>query len=785
MNEYGAKQRNGGEKGSNRNAADPSVIGLPFHNPYTFIPFPGKAPERQYHLPLTIDEAETGLKSGILELEVSTVSPLLCCSPVPVDPDAEHKVYKALIIDRDVVMPATAIRGSLRTLLTIITGGTLGYVDEDLWLCQGRDTQLGPSSGRPGVPHNVFLAEVVEPGNSNYPGKIRLGKTQLVKLTALEKIDLQIDSKRPSAGKDISYYWIDDPLNPHVISPEATSICKWKLKMSGRKVISKTKMVKKKDGTSGLREGAILLDGRVLELPEIFWRCYQGRNRNAIRQELKKGDLIWLEPNDVNCTDISSVSDIKSIQWARWGRTGVSINTLLPESVKPDSLNSDGRVDRITQLFGQIPQDKEKKAAGPFAGRIRPHNLIFFDAKDKLIPQVTLAPLSSPHPGCLAFYRDSEDLDAITKRSPLKGYKVYRNTRERGENAPWHYTIQGLYGDQGELELPAQRKINNTVDLLREGVTGKLSIAFRALDNIDMALLLTACSLDWKLGGGKPLGLGHCRVTSIRVIDENGVDIDKFSRDPQSEEPLQLPKDTTSLVSSYAPRIRLYQESQKPVDKLRYPRAAKQNANKKNRGGHIWFSRHAAPKKTKSGDIEAGLQTLWTTGNLTLKAGGKIQIRAQTLRPLNPKAPEADQLYGYDGFETDTGKSNNNRMSIGDIELFDETKHRHATGRSGGNTSQNSATREAQRKLRGEQPATPPMPVTVSGRPHKAGDKIEAVLLEKKTKKGGWKAQSIAGNISGPIQNSGEITTDKKPGDIINVVIKSVCGDNSAFMYVN
>lgn len=769
------------ENGSNKNAAPASCIGFPFHNPYTFIPFPVQCAKRKKPSLLTIDETEQDRQSGILEVEVTTISPLLCCSPVPLeDPKTKHKTFKALTIDNDVVMPATGIRGALRTLMTIITGGTLGYMDEDLWLCQGRDAQLGPSF-RPGIPKNPFLAEVIEPGNSIRPGRIQLGTTKLIELSKLIKLfhsEEEVDNKRgPQKDGRIVHLWIDDPDNPQRLGLVRTCECQWKAKLSGIKVNSR----------GLLREGAVLLDGPVIELPDSFWRVYQGRNRHSVRPELKKGDLIWLEPDDPECKKINSASDIRSIQWARWGRKGIAFKDLLPQHAKPDSFNRDGFVDCVTDLFGQVPMDEEGKAAGPFAARIRPHNLIFFDAKNKLIPGVTLAPLSSPHPGCRAFYRDCDDLDVLNKNSPLKGYKVYRNTREHGETAPWHYRVQGIYDKQGKLETSEKQKINITADLLKEKVTGKLRIAFRALDKTEMALLLTTCSLDWKLGGGKPLGLGHCRVTSIKVLDEEGNMVRQFSRDPNSEEPMQLPAEIASLVCEFVPRIRLYQESQRPVDKLRYPRLVKPNGNRNTRGGHAWFSTFAVPKKSgKNNQDPVGLSTVWTKDNLRRKAEGKTQIRAQALPPLNIENPKADQLYGYDCIcpPEKCEKLKDNRILYGDFEQFDESAHHHAIGISGGNTSQNRETREAQRQLRGEQPV--PMPtaspsVIVN---HKVNDIIEAILLPEKTNKGGWKVRSIDSAISGAIQNNQEVHADKKAGDKVKVMIKILKGNVSGFWFI-
>lgn len=125
-------------RGDNQGAADPSLFGAPFHNPYTFLPFPQQPPKRRRPTPLTIDEVEADRLTGVIGLRLSTLSPLMSCSPVAVDPSAEHKTYRVLRVGLDPIVPASGIRGMLRNLLTILTGGTLGYLDETLWLTQGR-----------------------------------------------------------------------------------------------------------------------------------------------------------------------------------------------------------------------------------------------------------------------------------------------------------------------------------------------------------------------------------------------------------------------------------------------------------------------------------------------------------------------------------------------------------------------------------------------------------------------------------------------------------------------
>lgn len=173
--------------------ASPQILGEAFHNPYTFLPF-GSGPNQVRTQPSlqSIDELEPDRRSGVLVLSVRTLSPLISSHPQPeaVGKDGKHKVYRGLCIGDDVVVPSTGIRGALRTLMTILTSGTLGYVDRDAYLTQGRDVNLSPRRERnsPDQPVSVFLAEVVPAGNALRDGTVRLGETKLVPLQELEHL---------------------------------------------------------------------------------------------------------------------------------------------------------------------------------------------------------------------------------------------------------------------------------------------------------------------------------------------------------------------------------------------------------------------------------------------------------------------------------------------------------------------------------------------------------------------------------------------------------------------
>ncbi|NCD33292.1 MAG: hypothetical protein EOL87_07720 [Spartobacteria bacterium] len=711
-------------KADNERAGDPGLIGGKFKNPYTFIPFPDQPPVRHAPTPLTIDEIELDRFTGVIDIDVKLCSPLLTNDPVEIAEVDQHKTYRALTIDDHVIVPATGVRGSLRSLMSTLTGGTLGHIDEELWLCQGRDLNLGPASAQSKnkYPDQVFLGQVISPGGIYRDGQIQLGQTQLIKLKELETIALRSGVKLERPGNNVSYLWLDDARSS--ISRSADARHPWKIKLSGRPI--------KKDGK---REGLFKADGPIVTLPAALWSAYAGRNRHGIRPELKRGDLVWLEPIDLKLNKISTAAQIKSIQWARWGRGGERLLDIIaaahPHQI-PDAYNPDGLVDEVTDLFGQVPREDMVKEvgcfangdvsdqpgpAGPFVARIRCSNLVFENAKNKCEKEVVLAPLGQPHPGCAAFYRDPKEpntqkaADKISNsKLPLRGFKVYRNTSERDENAPWKYSVQGVYDETGNLKDPHQ-KINKTVDLLPEtaGIKGRLRLTVRALNARELALLLAACSVDWRLGGGKPLGLGHCYAQSVilRKFEDDGLlhDIAQFTRDDTGSS--VLPEPYSGIIQkdkNLCERIELWRASQQQVDKLRYPRAVDENTNGKSRGGHVWFSRHAQPSKGQDEHANAvGLQALHLEGNLKKEADAP-RLSAQPLPMLNPDYPGNDDLFGYDLFAGEGEewfiKQKNNERHYKKFEPFDPVKHARSSDKSGGNTSQNRNSRQQRRDRR-------------------------------------------------------------------------------------
>lgn len=71
----------------------------------------------------------------------------------------------------------------------------------------------------------------------------------------------------------------------------------------------------------------------------------------------------------------------------------------------------------------------------------------------------------------------------------------------------------------------------------------------------------------------------------------------------------------------------------------------------------------------------------------------------------------------------------------------------------------------------------------VHQRQYKVGERVQAVLLEEKTKKGGWNANLTEDERKGPIQNSNDVPPDKKPGDEVTLEIAFINPKTVAFRW--
>lgn len=756
----------------------PELLGEAFHNPYTFVPFHYENVFKNKNEPtlLTADEKlEEERHTGVLRLTLKTATPMLIKSGETLKErearkanrkhkkeDEAHKEYEALTIGDDVIMPSTSIRGFLRYLMTLVTSSPLSYLDKELYLCQGRDLNLGPDEIQ-----EVYMARVVKPGHYERSGVIRMGRVKLVPLhiihaavarfqnskihsegaarayddwkkstkefkaakkakspslneirkenfdherklndiTKKHEKDLRMDSYRGPKGEKL-YGWYE---GTELLLTENANDKKieFELRLSGRPI----KLAGKKE--------AIFWDnhGHDMDIPPHIWAAYMNRYKFGDRSELKKGDLVWVEKYP-NSPEIESHQDIVSLQWARWGRQGTGITDVIPRDMFPDWMSEEQVFSFISDLFGIVSPDKDATCLA-LASRIRPENCVFKNAKSKLNKPMPLAVMGVPHPGCRPFYRQTSSPDTVSSQDKFRGVKIYRTTKEEGDKAPWNFKEQGTY-DNGTVAKGEESKVTFSAPLLQAGAEGELTIAFRSLSKEEIALLLAVCQVPWRLGGGKPLGLGLCHIESMELLDEDGemMFVDRSGwKKPEDGADIELPEDLLpSLKDACKERLDYWKMTQEPVAKLRYPRCCSKNNNNLQRGGHQWFSKCASPKK--AGDGEAlGLEPIYVCGELkdnvrnsgvnNSNSGQEIDlISGQILPQFDPEHPLDDVLYGYDIVfdenqrEKHPFNTKKNVDSFPSLEPFSEAKHSPKDKRHHDNYSQNAKSRHENKRSR-------------------------------------------------------------------------------------
>jgi len=65
----------------------------------------------------------------------------------------------------------------------------------------------------------------------------------------------------------------------------------------------------------------------------------------------------------------------------------------------------------------------------------------------------------------------------------------------------------------------------------------------------------------------------------------------------------------------------------------------------------------------------------------------------------------------------------------------------------------------------------------------RTGDRVECVLLDEKTRKGGWKARRLQGGTEGPITNSGDLPKSAKAGQTVMLRVGAISQDGKRIQF--
>lgn len=448
------------------------------------------------------------------------------------DTDVQHKSYRFFQYeDRDAI-PATSLRGMIRSLFETVTNAPFTVFNGDERLAYRIDP----------IEAQRFKAGIVQSlPNGNQPGVILLCEEAT-----------------------IGAYYDDRKLN--VLKGE------WRCGEKAYAIITRTKNNTAKvkaiarqyeelpaDGESRIYSGWVKVTGRTIETKrnesffyfkgdqaqaqQVFFDADREADFNAIlstqlqehgdsfRQRLQSerlapDNLVYVELEQVGVT-------VRNIALAKVARLRYrhSIGDLLPAHLQPSEHYE--KLDIASRVFGWVRANpaEDRKARVAYAGRVRFSHAVLTEDKGVYTEEMPLAILSSPKPTTTLFYlrKKNGEWSEAERTQPgaamTIGYDGPNQLRGRK-----FYRHHGNALNRLEYERAQQRRDhqNRSVRGVRApGNVFQFTIDFHNLAPVELGALLWTLNLSgdegcyFRLGYAKPLGFGSVKlqVESVELLD--------------------------------------------------------------------------------------------------------------------------------------------------------------------------------------------------------------------------------------------------------------------------
>jgi CRISPR-associated protein (TIGR03986 family) len=747
---------------------NPSTSERAARAPYNFVPLP----ERVFEVTDGIevngvkvkpwemhDQFVPGTCSGWIDLEIETLTPLYIRGAARQTGDGRWDVRDARVRSEPYTtpsgkpaIPGSSLRGMVRTLVEILSFSKIQPVSEvEPFFRTVDDSRIGrvyrnrmTAGGgvRAGILRFQGGQATIEPRE-----KLRVSRR------LLERIGIYFDRK-PS--------WTPPPSHQH-------RPCWVKVGEGSSEV---TDIQFGGSSGSGWRKGILVLTGNVprkrrefvfvepedgspepVPVPDKLWlrfhnedqitnwqeRAYPRDQPHGARRKadghLRDGEPVFFLTHD------NKKGEDNPERVVFLGRAGMFRlpYDLRPADLVPAPLRMAG-LDLAEALFGKVVSE------GALKGRV-----FFEDAvatkggpdwfEDECVPRI----LSSPKPTTFQHYLTQ---DGTRGKQELTTYIEGDYTAIRGHKLYWHRWGEGGLSEVKEpqnqeallrdLKGPAPKDKQHTVIRpVRTGVTFSGRIRFENLTALELGALLSALQLPegccHKLGMGKPLGLGSVRIESRLVL------VDRSTRYRSWSDSGAESGDGARFCETFEKAIIAHARNAGEAF-LPGARGLRQIARLDALFRLLEWDRRPPVDRTAYMSLEAGdfkQRPVLPTPHYV----------AGTDEPPWPADPPRPTSPPEDG-----GHRRGDRPSR--------------------------VRAEADRRATREGPRTG----TVPG-PPRAGDRVEAVLLEERTKKGLWKARHEPSGLSGHILNSADVPASAKPGDRVKLVVAPARAGEIAFQF--
>ena len=213
---------------------------------------------------------------------------------------------------------------------------------------------------------------------------------------------------------------------------------------------------------------------------------------------------------------------------------------------------------------------------------------------------ITLRILGSPHETAANFYligRGYDNEKAIVKKSG-QGYDTRPTPFLRGRKFYWHQCDDKTPLDPAAYRCAKKSNQNATVELLDEGAVFEFDVFFENLSKDEVGLLMFAIELGdglfHKIGHGKPLGLG---TVSIETVDSQcrlltHEDLKAYYLDIHADEKKGFEISSQIRPKNYADLVRILRPHPELFGRIKNPSAvAVAGANAGESFGYEWFRR--------------------------------------------------------------------------------------------------------------------------------------------------------------------------------------------------
>lgn len=442
--------------------------------------------------------------------------------------EVDHKSYRFFQFGGKDAIPATSLRGMIRSLFETVTNAPFSVFDADERLeyridpAEARRFKPGivrslPQDGRPGT---IALCDEAKAGayyrNSSYnvldnswrcgeEAYAIVGKTK----NNVPKVEAISRERRPleTDGRPVRYGWVK--VTGQTIDTKCNESFFY---FTGDPDKAKTVTF------SAERENDFntVLYTQLHERKEDFHSQIQS-------ERLSPGNLVYVEVEGDNTT-------VRNIALARVARLRYrhTIGDLLPDLLKP-SKHYD-QLDIASRVFGWVKatRDEDRNVRVAYAGRVRFTHATLTEEGDKGVydSELPLAILGEPKPTTTLFYLRKKDgawSDAERTKPGAAETIGYDGSNElRGRK---FYRHHGTALNRLEYERTDRRRDhqNRSVRGVRApGNVFEFNIDFHNLAPVELGALLWTLNLSdegcfYRLGYGKPLGFGSARMEIERI----------------------------------------------------------------------------------------------------------------------------------------------------------------------------------------------------------------------------------------------------------------------------